>query len=143
MSNNLIVRLLIAIFCCGVVQFTLAHEESSDDRLRNDMKQGLLSIRYELQAAMDVAHVLSVLTVTLAPHYREPAHTHPGEEVLYVLSGEASIWIDGKERAITEGDVIHVPSGATKAIDNSNSDIPLSVLAYLALQKDKPPLELQ
>lgn len=101
-----------------------------------------LHIEQQVQAPLKDINSLSVLTVTLDPGYREPLHTHPGEEVIYVLSGSGQLWLDGEALPLQVGDFYHVRAGQQKAIDNSGSGAPLVVLAYLALEADKPILEL-
>jgi quercetin dioxygenase-like cupin family protein len=38
-------------------------------------------------------------------------HVHPGEQVLYVLSGEGRVGTEGDETNVKTGDVIYTPSG--------------------------------
>ncbi len=101
-----------------------------------------LHIEQQLKATLTNIDSLSVLTVTLDPGYREPLHTHPGEEVIYVLSGSGQLWLDGESLPLQAGNIYHVRAGQQKAMDNSGSGEPLVVLAHLVLEADKPALEL-
>src|SRR6476619_1458540 len=50
--------------------------------------------------------------VELAPGVSFPKHTHPGEEIIYVLEGTFEYEIDGKISKVKAGDVLFVPAGA-------------------------------
>jgi quercetin dioxygenase-like cupin family protein len=39
-------------------------------------------------------------------------HSHPNEQFIIILGGQARIIIEGEERVVGEGDMIHIPVGA-------------------------------
>src|SRR3954468_10169690 len=54
--------------------------------------------------------------VDLAPGVVAPRHSHPGEEIIYVLEGSLEYQVDGRP-AVTlgAGDVLFVPAGTIHA----------------------------
>jgi quercetin dioxygenase-like cupin family protein len=40
-----------------------------------------------------------------------PRHSHPSEQMTYVLQGALRFLIDGEEITLREGEVLHIPSG--------------------------------
>jgi quercetin dioxygenase-like cupin family protein len=62
-----------------------------------------------------------------------PIHKHPGTEVyLYVVTGNGTIVIDGKESEVSEADLIHVSSEEEMSFNNSGKE-PVSL--YVVLSK--------
>jgi quercetin dioxygenase-like cupin family protein len=82
--------------------------------------------------------VVSLTVVQLAPGVVEPAHTHPGFEILFGLSGHGHVDLDGSPTPLNVGQAVYVPEGTVKAITN-DSDQTLSVLAVLVLDRSRPP----
>jgi quercetin dioxygenase-like cupin family protein len=69
-------------------------------------------------------------------------HTHPGEEIIYVLKGTLEYQIEGKPPAtLKAGDVLFVPAGTIHAAKNVGSDT-ASELATYVVEKGKPLLTL-
>jgi quercetin dioxygenase-like cupin family protein len=69
-------------------------------------------------------------------------HTHPGEEIIYVLKGTLEYQIEGKPPAtLKAGDVLFIPAGTIHAAKNVGSDI-ASELATYVVEKGKPLLTL-
>jgi quercetin dioxygenase-like cupin family protein len=96
-------------------------------------------VREKHRADLDDRRVLSLTVVRLDPGVVEPAHTHPGFEVLYGLSGRGHVVLDGTARTpISPGAVVAVEEGAVKAISN-DGDEALEVLAVLVLDRGRPP----
>ena len=75
--------------------------------------------------------------VDFAPGAYFPRHTHPGEEIIYVLSGTIEYEIAGKLATVKAGDVLFVPDGVVHAARNVG-DTPASELATYVLEKGKP-----
>ena len=65
--------------------------------------------------ARDIAQTISIYSAGVAPARRNPV----GEEVLYVVRGEASCYIDGHLYALAAGTAVFVPPGSVYYIDNS------------------------
>lgn len=96
--------------------------------MRSDLQRYDLSIegREVLQARVD-----------FAPGSSFPRHTHPGEEVIYVLFGTLEYEIDGKWVALKAGEVLFVPDGVVHAARNVG-DKPAAELATYVLKKGRP-----
>src|SRR4051812_36875300 len=75
------------------------------DLQRNDLD---LPNREVIQARIDIN-----------PGVVAPRHSHPGEEIIYVIEGELEYQIDGKPPVtLTTGDVLFVPAGAIHKATN-------------------------
>jgi quercetin dioxygenase-like cupin family protein len=67
-----------------------------------------------------------------------PRHTHPGEEVAYVLEGQVTVEVEGKPPAVLKaGDVFFVPAGTVHAAKNSGTAV-AKVLSTYIVEKGKP-----
>jgi quercetin dioxygenase-like cupin family protein len=77
------------------------------------------------------------LRVEFAPGASFPRHTHPGEEIIYVLTGTLEYEIDGKPVTLKAGDVLFVPYGTIHAARNVG-DTPAAELATYVVEKGKP-----
>jgi quercetin dioxygenase-like cupin family protein len=76
--------------------------------------------------------------VDFAPGASFPAHRHPGEEVIYVLSGTLEYELEGQPPVTLEaGDVLFVPTGVFHSAKNLGTT-PGSELATYVLEKGKP-----
>ena len=69
-------------------------------------------------------------------------HTHPGEEIIYVLDGSLEYDIEGKSpMTLKAGDVLFIPAGTIHAAKNVGS-VTASELATYIVEKGKPLLTL-
>ena len=76
--------------------------------------------------------------VDLAPGAVAPRHTHPGDEIVYVLKGRLEYRLDGQPRAtLNAGDVLFIPRGKPHSVVNVGLE-PASELATYVVEKDKP-----
>jgi quercetin dioxygenase-like cupin family protein len=67
-----------------------------------------------------------------------PKHTHPGEEVAYILEGQLTLEVEGKPPVVLKaGDVFFVPAGTVHAAKNSGTT-PTKVLSTYIVEKGKP-----
>ena len=65
-------------------------------------------IRSESELAEGVEIIVSVIEI--GPGYTLPKHYHPGEEFVYVLEGEATLWQPGKpDLRMRAGDLYKIP----------------------------------
>ena len=65
-------------------------------------------LRQDLQVADGIEIIVS--RVRIAPGQALPKHYHPGEEYVYVLDGEATLWQSGKpDLVMRQGDVYGIP----------------------------------
>ena len=80
--------------------------------------------------------------VDLDPGVAFPNHTHPGEEIIYVLAGSLEYQIEGKPPVtLTVGDVLFIPAGAVHSARNPGS-VTGSELATYIVEKGQPLLTL-
>ena len=78
--------------------------------------------------------------VDFDPGYVSPRHTHPGEEIIYVLEGTLEYEIEGQPRAtVTPGDVLFVPAGAIHSARNLGRGNGAELATYI-VEKGKPPI---
>jgi quercetin dioxygenase-like cupin family protein len=94
------------------------------DVLRQDLGD---SVREVIQVRVD-----------FAPGAAFGRHTHPGEEIAYVLEGVLEYQIDGKAPVtLKAGDAVFIPAGTVHAARNVGTS-KASELATYVVQKGKP-----
>jgi quercetin dioxygenase-like cupin family protein len=80
--------------------------------------------------------------VDLAPGVAFGKHTHPGEEVIYVLEGTLEYQLEDKPPVtLKAGDVLFIPAGTVHSARNLGS-VTGSELATYIVEKGKPLLTL-
>jgi quercetin dioxygenase-like cupin family protein len=76
--------------------------------------------------------------VELAPGTTAPRHTHPGEEIIYVLEGTWEYTVEGKPPAVLKvGDVLFIPAGAIHSARNVGTGRAAELATYI-VEKGKP-----
>jgi quercetin dioxygenase-like cupin family protein len=76
--------------------------------------------------------------VEIAPGASAGRHTHPGEEISYVMEGEGEVLIQGQPALkIKAGDGFIVPNGAIHDAHNTGTQ-PLKLAAVYVVEKGKP-----
>ena len=96
---------------------------------RTDLQQQELSIpgREVIQTQVD-----------FAPGARVPNHRHPGDEIVYVLSGTLEYRIEGQTiQIVRAGEVLFIPRGAVHSAVNVGVE-GASELATYIVEKGKP-----
>ncbi|HJS22356.1 MAG TPA: cupin domain-containing protein [Steroidobacteraceae bacterium] len=77
--------------------------------------------------------------VDFDPGYVAPRHTHPGEEIIYVIEGTLEYYIEGQPPAkVGPGDVLFVPAGTIHSAKNLSSSDTGAELATYIVEKGKP-----
>jgi quercetin dioxygenase-like cupin family protein len=72
----------------------------------------LLGGLYEIRVSSDETNDrATVVRITVPAGSGSPPHTHPGDETLYVLSGELSVHIDGDTVSAGPGSSLFFPAG--------------------------------
>jgi quercetin dioxygenase-like cupin family protein len=80
--------------------------------------------------------------VDFDPGYVSPKHTHPGEEIIYILEGTLEYEIDGKPPVtVKPGAVLFVPAGAIHAAKNVGPGNGAELATY-GVEKGKPLITL-
>jgi quercetin dioxygenase-like cupin family protein len=82
-------------------------------------------------SAVNGAAQLCIFEQWIAPGAGAPAHTHPVEEVLTVLEGEAEMWMDDLRAIVSAGQSLIVPAGRNHGFRNSGT-VTLHIHAVLA-----------
>jgi quercetin dioxygenase-like cupin family protein len=79
--------------------------------------------------------------VEFEPGEVAPEHTHPGEEIIYVLEGTLEYRIGGKTVTVKPGDVLFVPAGVVHSVKNVGASTGAELATYV-VAKDKPLITL-
>jgi quercetin dioxygenase-like cupin family protein len=76
--------------------------------------------------------------VDLAPGVAFPPHSHPGEEIVYVIEGLLEYKVDGKPPVtLRAGEVLFTPAGTIHAAKNVDSGNAAELATYI-VEKGKP-----
>ena len=79
-----------------------------------------------------------VARVEVAPGAKAGRHTHPGDEISYVLEGEATLLVDGQPpRVVKAGESFVVPAGTVHDAQNEGS-VPIKLVGVYVVEKGKP-----
>ena len=79
-----------------------------------------------------------VARVEIAPGATAGRHTHPGDEITYVIEGEGELLVDGKPpRHVRAGDAFVIPAGKVHDARNSGSAT-LRVVGVYVVEKGQP-----
>jgi quercetin dioxygenase-like cupin family protein len=79
-----------------------------------------------------------VARVEVAPGILAGRHTHPGDEISYVLEGEGELLIDGEPpRKLKAGDAFVIPAGKIHDAKNTGS-VPMKLVGTYVVEKGKP-----
>ena len=79
-----------------------------------------------------------VARVEVAPGAKAGRHTHPGDEISYVLEGEATLLVDGQPpRIVKAGESCVVPAGVVHDAHNDGA-VPARLVGVYVLEKGKP-----
>ena len=81
------------------------------------------------------------LRVDFAPGASFPSHTHPGEEIIYVIEGSLEYEVAGKPVMVNAGGVLFVPAGTVHAARNIGG-VPAAELGTYIVEKGKPLTEI-
>jgi len=96
---------------------------------RTDLQKQPLSItgREVVQARVD-----------LKPGVTAPRHSHPGEEIVYVIEGLIEYHLDGQAPKVYKpGEVLFIPSGVIHSAKNVGKSNAAELATYI-LEKGKP-----
>ncbi|MDB5930710.1 MAG: hypothetical protein JWR60_2417 [Polaromonas sp.] len=79
-----------------------------------------------------------VARVEVAPGAKAGRHTHPGDEISYVLEGEATLLVDGQPpRQVKAGESFVVPAGVVHDAHN-NGTTATRLLGVYVVEKGQP-----
>jgi quercetin dioxygenase-like cupin family protein len=100
---------------------------------RTDLQQQDLSVpgREVVQSRVDIG-----------PEAPLVKHTHPGEQIIYILEGSLEYQIEGQPpKTVHAGDALTVPAGVIHAVRNAGSGNAAELATYV-VKKGKPLLTL-
>src|ERR671910_853567 len=76
--------------------------------------------------------------VDFAPGVAFPAHSHPGEEIAYVIEGLLKYRLEGRPPVtLNAGEALLIPAGTIHSAENVGSGNAAELATYL-VEKDKP-----
>ena len=91
--------------------------------------------KHDLSAA---GYEAVVARVQVAPGAKAGRHTHPGEEISYILEGEALLLVDGQPpRTVKAGESFVIPAGVVHDAHNVSS-APIKLVGVYVVEKGKP-----
>ena len=120
---------IIATVLLAVLTTTISGLAQQPGIKRTDLQRYDLSIagREVVQTRIDIA-----------PGVLAPKHSHPGEEIIYVLEGTFEYHVDGKPPVtLKAGDVLFIPAGSTHSAKNVGK-VNAAELATYIVEKGKP-----
>ena len=103
--------------------------QQAPGRWRTDLQQQDLSVpgREVIQARVDPGPTAPLVK-----------HTHPGEEIIYILEGSLEYQVDGQPtRTYNAGDALTVPAGVVHAVRNVGGGNAAELATYV-VEKGKP-----
>jgi quercetin dioxygenase-like cupin family protein len=125
--------LALAAMLVAAVPITSAQAQQPAGIKRTDLQRHDLSVpgREAYQVRVD-----------FAPGAAFGRHTHPGEEIIYVIEGSLEYEVEGKPPVtLKAGDVLFIPAGTVHAARNAGTGNAAELATYI-LEKGKPPLTL-
>jgi quercetin dioxygenase-like cupin family protein len=123
MKTVRILTAVVLIAASGLAQAQLAGTRRIDLQRHDLSAQG----REVIQARVEID-----------PGVTSPRHTHPGEEIIYVLEGSLEYQVEGKPPVtLKAGDVLFIPAGTVHAAKNVGSGNAAELATYV-VEKGKP-----
>jgi quercetin dioxygenase-like cupin family protein len=111
----------------GVLVLDLAQAQQAGSK-RTDLQ------RHDLSAP---GREIVQVRVDFDPGYVAPMHTHPGEEIIYVIEGALEYEIGGKVTRVKAGNVLFVPAGTPHTAKNIGTTHAAELATYV-VEKGKP-----
>jgi quercetin dioxygenase-like cupin family protein len=79
-----------------------------------------------------------IARVEVAPGGKAGRHTHPGDEISYVMEGEATLLVDGQPpRKVKAGESFVIPAGVVHDAHN-DANVPIKLVGVYVVEKGKP-----
>ena len=92
------------------------HIVTADAQLREEWRPGVETRM--LVSALTGAAELCIFEQWVAPAKGPRTHSHPVEEVLTILAGEADMWIDDQHAILTAGQSLLIPAHRKHGFQN-------------------------
>jgi len=131
MKKARIIAIAVLIVAGGLAVYVVRAQQTGSKR--TDLQ------RHDLSApGREVVQV----RVDFDPGYVSPRHTHPGEEIVYVLEGTLEYQVEGMPPATYKaGDVLFIPAGTVHSAKNVGSSNGAELATYV-VEKGKPLITL-
>jgi quercetin dioxygenase-like cupin family protein len=126
MKRTRILSAAVLIVACGLALHLPQAQQAGSKR--TDLQRHDLSV-----PGREVVQV----RVDFNPGYVAPMHTHPGEEIIYVIEGTLEYEIGGKVTRVKAGDVLFVPAGTPHTAKNIGTTNAAELATYV-VEKGKP-----
>jgi quercetin dioxygenase-like cupin family protein len=68
-------------------------------------------------------------------------HSHPTHEFYYVMSGRGIMTIDGEDRDIAQGDLVHIPPDKVHSLRPVSDNAPIHCFCFAIGVKDSGPID--
>ena len=81
-----------------------------------------------------------VCRLRIAPHTVTPVHSHPHEQITMVERGRVRYIIEGQERVLEQGEMLHLPSGISHGATMLDEEVVL-VDIFSPLREDFLPVD--
>ena len=95
----------------------------------------LMTVQLGVADGLDGVMVIS----ELPPNGVAPRHTHPADELSYVLEGAIELEIDGAEPVVYEaGETYHIPPGVVHAARNPSDSDTTRILVFWTAEAGQP-----
>ncbi len=121
-------RIIFAIVLVIASSLALRAQSQQPGIERTDLQRHDLSL-----AGREVVQV----RVDFAPGAAFPEHSHPGEEIAYVIEGSLEYRIEGRPLTLEAGEVLFVPAGTIHAAKNVGHANAAELATYI-VEKGKP-----
>ena len=127
MKTIRVIPLAMLMIPCGFL--VLGTRAQAPGIKRTDLQQQSLSVpgREVVQVRVDIA-----------PGVLASRHSHPGEEIIYVIEGTLEYDVDGKPPVtLKAGEVLFIPYGVIHSAKNVGNDNAAELATYI-VEKGKP-----
>ena len=76
-------------------------------------------------------------TIALVPGATAPEHSHPGEEIIYILQGSFEYRVAGRPVRLEPGGVLFIPAGVIHSAKNVGAGNAVELATYV-VEKGRP-----
>jgi quercetin dioxygenase-like cupin family protein len=125
--HNLIALLIASTLAAVIIPENATAQLPGTKRTNLQHKDLSISGREVVQARIDIEAGVSA-----------PRHSHPGEEIIYVIEGVFEYILDGKAPVtLKAGDVLFIPAGVVHSAKNVGKGNAAELATYI-VEKGKP-----
>lgn len=131
-SRRALAASLVVVAAIGTGACTTGSAMADEPQIQRTELQNLpLGVAEGLEGVM----VMSVLP----PGGVAPRHTHPADELSYVIEGAITLEIDGADPVTYRaGESYHIPPGVVHAAHNPSNQEPTRIVVFWAAEAGKP-----